>query len=59
MGLFDFGVMQVKTPQKGIDIHLPGFMPVGEVGYIEFQGKNPFKYFTLSGPLDKLKISGT
>jgi hypothetical protein len=52
-------MLQVKTPDKGIDIHLPGFMPVGELGDIEFLGKNPFSSFTLSGPLDALRITGT
>jgi hypothetical protein len=59
IGPFDFGIFQVKTPQRGIDIHLPGFMPVGDVGDIEFQGKKPFKYFTLSGPVERLRITGT
>jgi hypothetical protein len=59
IGPFNFGMLEVKTPEKGIDIHLPGFMPVGELGDIEFKGKSPVEHFTLSGPLDKLKISGT
>lgn len=59
IGPFNFGVLQVKTPDKGIDIHLPGFMPVGELGDIEFAGKNPFSSFTLSGPIDALRITGT
>lgn len=59
IGPFNFGLLEVKTPNKGIDLHLPGFMPVGELGDIEFKGKGPFEHFTLSGPLDRLKISGT
>ncbi len=59
IGPFNFGMLQVKTPDKGIDIHLPGFMPIGELGDIEFQGRNPFEHFTLSGPLDALRITGT
>jgi hypothetical protein len=59
IGPFNFGMLEVKTPEKGIDIHLPGFMPIGELGDIEFKGKNPVEHFTLSGPLEKLKISGT
>jgi hypothetical protein len=59
IGPFNFGMLEVKTPDKGIDIHLPGFMPVGELGDIEFQGRNPVEHFTLSGPLDQLRITGT
>ncbi|HEX2956426.1 MAG TPA: hypothetical protein VHO70_06335 [Chitinispirillaceae bacterium] len=59
IGPFNFGMLQVKTPDKGIDIHLPGFMPVGELGDIEFLGKSTCQYFTVSGPVDKLRITGT
>jgi hypothetical protein len=59
IGPFNFGMLQVKTPDKGIDIHLPGFMPIGELGDIEFLGKNPCSSFTLSGPIDALRITGT
>jgi hypothetical protein len=59
IGPFNFGMIEVKTPDKGIDIHLPGLMPVGELGDIEFKGKDKLEHFTLSGPLDRPKISGT
>ena len=59
IGPLDFGVIQVETPKQGIHIHLPGFMPLGEVGDIEFAAKKPFRNFTLSGPIEKLRITGT
>ncbi|NLP01429.1 MAG: hypothetical protein GX089_02960 [Fibrobacter sp.] len=59
IGPLDFGVIQVETPKNGIHIHLPGFMALGEIGDIEFRGRRPFNKFTLSGPVDKLRITGT
>jgi len=59
IGPLDFGVMQMETPKNGIHVHLPGFMAPGEIGDIEFAGKSPFRKFTISGPLDRLRITGT
>ncbi|MBN1758163.1 MAG: hypothetical protein JW863_07595, partial [Chitinispirillaceae bacterium] len=59
IGPLNLGAFQVETPKKGVDLHLPGFMAMRERGDIEFQGRGPFRYFTLSGPLDRLKITGT
>ncbi|NLE00929.1 MAG: hypothetical protein GX640_13765, partial [Fibrobacter sp.] len=59
LGPVDLGILQVETPKRGIHIHLPGFMVPGEVGDIEFAGNDPFSHFALSGPLDRLKITGT
>lgn len=59
MGPFNFGVLQVVTPKKGVDLHLPGFMALKERGDIEFLGKSPFKNFTISGPFDRLKLTGS
>jgi hypothetical protein len=41
IGPLDFGMLQVETLKRGIHIHLPGFMPVGELGDIEFAGAKP------------------
>jgi len=59
IGPLDFGGFQVVTPQKGVDLHLPGFMALKEIGTIDFKSKAPFSAFTISGPLDKLKLTGT
>ncbi|MBN1578172.1 MAG: hypothetical protein JW913_16550, partial [Chitinispirillaceae bacterium] len=58
IGPLNFGMFQTVTPKKGVDLHLPGFMPLRERGNIEFRGKKPFDHFTISGPLEKLKITG-
>lgn len=59
IGPLDFGAFQVQTPEKGVDLHLPGFMALKDRGNIDFKGKSPFSEFTISGPLDKLKLTGT
>jgi hypothetical protein len=59
MGPLNFGMFQVETPKKGVELHLPGFMAMRDKGGIDFKGKSPFKNFTISGPLDKIKITGT
>ncbi|MCX7726393.1 MAG: hypothetical protein N2053_06045, partial [Chitinispirillaceae bacterium] len=58
IGPLNFGVLQVITPKKGVDLHLVGFMAIKDKGDIEFKGKKPFANFTLSGPIDRLKITG-
>ena len=59
VGPLDLGAFQVETPKKGVDLHLPGFMALHERGGIEFQGRGPFRQFTISGPLERLKLTGT
>lgn len=59
IGPLNFGMFQVETPKKGVDLHLPGFMAGKERGGIDFKGKKPFDNFTISGPLDHLKLTGT
>jgi hypothetical protein len=59
IGLLDFGVFLVRTPEAGVDLHVPGFMALKELGDIEFAAKPPFPAFALSGPVDRLKITGT
>ncbi len=59
LGPVKIGVLQVETPDRGINLHVPGFQEIGETGLVEFSGKNPFNAFTISGPIEKLKISGT
>ena len=58
IGPLNFGMFQTITPKKGVDLHLPGFMPLRDRGNIEFKGKKPFDQFTISGPLEKIKITG-
>ena len=58
MGPLDFGIIQIETPQHGVAMHLPGFMEPGEVGDCELNGKAPFHCFAISGPMEKLRITG-
>lgn len=57
-GPLNFGVLQIETPQHGLDIHLPGFMEKGETGDLEPTAKSPFRYFSLAGPINNLTVVG-
>ncbi len=59
LGNLNCGVINVKTVKNGIHLFLPGFMERGNLGEFEFAPKKPFDAFAVSGPADKLKISGT
>ncbi len=59
LGPVSAGALMVDTPDKGIHIHLPGFMAEGETADIEFSGREPFEQFAISGPIDKLRLTGT
>jgi hypothetical protein len=59
IGVFDIGMLQVTTPKHGIDVHVPGLMEPGAQGDVEFGPKLPVAAFTLSGPVDKPRITGT
>jgi hypothetical protein len=59
IGFLDAGVLQVSAPRHGVDLHVPGFMQPGAEGEVEFEPKAPFTAFTLSGPFDRLRITGT
>jgi hypothetical protein len=59
LGNLNCGVINVKTVKNGIYLFLPGFMERGRRGEFEFAPKKPFDAFAISGPLDRLKISGT
>jgi hypothetical protein len=58
IGPFNFGILQIETPKNGIDVHLPGFMEKGETGDLEPAGRNPFRYFSLAGPVTNPTVSG-
>jgi hypothetical protein len=58
LGPIDCGVLQLRTPGKGIDIHLVGLLEPGERGNAEFAGLEPFSDFSVSGPIDRLTITG-
>jgi hypothetical protein len=59
LGFIDIGALLMSTPRHGIDIHIPGFTEIGAVSDVEFAPKAPWPEFALSGPVDKLCISGT
>ncbi len=59
IGPLDFGALAISTPKGGIHIHLPGFHEIGDVADVEFAGRSPFPAFTVSGPLDRIKLTGT
>ena len=58
IGPLDLGIMQIETPQHGLDIHLPGFMEKGETGDLEPGGKSPFRYFSVAGPARNFTVIG-
>ena len=60
-GPVNCGVLQMNTPQKGIDVFVLGFMErkKGYTADIDFASRKPFNAFTISGPSDKPKITGT
>jgi len=58
VGFLDLGALLISTPKRGIDIHVPGVTEIGTISDVEFAPKAPWPEFALSGPLDKLCISG-
>lgn len=58
LGPIDCGVLFVKTTEKGVALHVPGLQKIGDRGDVEFAAKAPFPEFALSGPVDRLKITG-
>jgi hypothetical protein len=58
IGPLDFGILQLQTPQHGLDIYLPGFMEKGESGDLEPTAKSPFRNFSLAGPANSPTVSG-
>jgi len=59
LGFMDFGIIQVSTPKGGVDLHIPGLMEPGNTIDVDFGPKPPVKAFTISGPVDRLRITGT
>lgn len=59
VGPLDFGIVEVFTPEGGVDLHLLGFLDIGEIVNVEFAPRPPFGAFALCGPPEKLKIAGT
>lgn len=59
LGPLNLGVLLAETPKGGIEIHLPGFQDLGEPLEAEFAPRPPFPAFALSGPMERLKITGT
>jgi hypothetical protein len=58
VGFLDLGALLISTPKHGVDIHIPGFTEIGAISDVEFAPKAPWPEFALSGPVDKLCISG-
>jgi len=59
IGLLDLGVIQVRTPEQGVELHFPGFMAIGDIGTIEFTAKAPYPALSISGPANRPRITGT
>lgn len=53
------GALQLTTEDKGIHVHLPGFMERGDRGWLSFKGKTPNEPFLITGPSESPLISGT
>jgi hypothetical protein len=58
LGPVNAGVLLVRTPKKGIDVHVPGFMPIGARANVEFGSLSPFEAFAVSGPVERVKLTG-
>ncbi|MBN1983418.1 MAG: hypothetical protein JW795_17915, partial [Chitinivibrionales bacterium] len=58
IGSVDLGIIQISTPKKGITIHIPGFMEPGTKIDVEFAAKAPLRSFSLSGPIEQVRVSG-
>lgn len=60
-GMLDLGVFHVTTPDGALSIFIPGFQEnrKGNTALVAVKGKNEIRRFTLSGPLDRLKVTGT
>lgn len=52
------GILQIKSRQKGVLVHVPGIMEKGDKGRLWFTGKNDLPYFTISGPVDAPDFTG-
>ena len=59
LGFLDFGALLISTPKRGVDIHVPGLQEIGAPADVEFAAKAPFPEFALSGPVDRMCITGT
>ena len=54
----NLGIFTLETSDKGIPMHIPGFMEKGEFGYFSFSGKNDKENFYFAGPFDKPYVRG-
>jgi len=58
-GFLDLGALLVSTPKHGVDVHVPGLTDIGVFSDVECEGKAPWPEFAVSGPADKICLSGT
>ena len=54
----NFGVIGLKTDQKGIPVHIPGMMGKGEKVWVVAKGKTPDEYFYLAGTSEHPTLRG-
>ncbi|NOY77491.1 MAG: hypothetical protein GXO76_06430 [Calditrichaeota bacterium] len=54
----NFGVIGLRTGQKGIPVHIPGMMGKGEKIWVVAKGKTPEEYFYLAGPSEHPTLRG-
>ncbi len=54
----NFGVIGLKTGQKGLPVHIPGMMGKGEKVWIVAKGKAPGEYFYLAGTSEHPTLRG-
>ncbi len=47
----DFGVLQMETTGRGIQLHLPGFMRPKDFGRLALSGEKPNEKFYFAGPV--------
>jgi len=55
----DFGVLNLVTSSKGIELNIPGLMIEGEKGYLSLTGKEPGENFYFAGPVKHPVVRGT
>lgn len=60
-GLLNFGAFTVETPDGAIPIFISGFQEnrKGNTTLVSVKGKKGVRKFTLSGPFERFKVSGT
>lgn len=52
------GIIHFLTDSRGIPVHIPGLMEIGDFGRIEFRGETSDETFMISGPVESPILTG-